>query len=92
MIVNIRISRFEISRYFVKCFFRQWKSGLIKVLSNMEENEKTFYNSMAFQELEWHANDDVNFDGVKNDISEITHGVEALYLTVYSLFGPMHKT
>ena len=28
---------------------------------------------MAFQELEWHAIDDVDFDGVKNDIPEFIH-------------------
>ena len=30
---------------------------------------------MAFQKLEWHAIDDVDFDGVENDIPEITHGL-----------------
>ena len=29
---------------------------------------------MAFQELEWHEIDDVDFDDVENDIPEITHG------------------
>ena len=70
MKVNICISRFEISRYFVKCDFllargssdgerlsqlylelvdaykkiyaSKWTSRRIKVLSNMEENEKKF--------------------------------------------------
>ena len=63
MKLNIRISRFEISRYFVKCDFltmgfsdgeglsqliysllmlirKDWTSCRIKVLSDMEENEK----------------------------------------------------
>ena len=27
---------------------------------------------MAFQEIQWHAIDDADFDGVENDIQEIT--------------------
>ena len=71
MNINIRISCFEILRYFIKCVFLtmgssdgeglsqlylqlvdtylsekiydlNWASRRIKVLSNMEENEKTF--------------------------------------------------
>ena len=34
---------------------------------------------MVFQELDWHVIDDFDFDGVKNDIQEITHGPETSY-------------
>ena len=37
-------------------------------------NQKELLYTKAFQELEWHVIDDVNFDGVENDISEISQG------------------
>ena len=36
--------------------------------------QKELLCAMTFQELEWHAINDVDFDGVENDIPEITHG------------------
>ena len=44
-------------------------------------DQKELLCAMAFQELEWHDINDVDFDGVENDILEITR-----------LFGRMHKT
>ena len=35
--------------------------------------QKELLCAVAFQELEWHAIDDVDFNGVENDIPEITH-------------------
>ena len=39
-------------------------------------NQKELLSTKAFQELEWHVIDDVDFDGVENDISEISQGPE----------------
>ena len=39
-------------------------------------NQKELLYTKAFQELEWHVIDDVDFDGVENDISEISQGPE----------------
>ena len=36
--------------------------------------QKELFCAMAFQYLEWHAIDDIDFDGVQNNIPEITHG------------------
>lgn len=36
--------------------------------------QKELFFAMAFQEVEWHAIDDVDFDSVDNDNPEITHG------------------
>ena len=36
-------------------------------------HQKALLSSMAFQELEWHTIDDIDFNGVDNDIPEITH-------------------
>ena len=42
--------------------------------------QKELLCAMACQELEWHAINDVDFDGVENDVPEITHGPRTLIL------------
>ena len=37
------------------------------------QTQKELLGAMAFQELELHSIDDVEFDGIKNAIPEITH-------------------
>ena len=37
-------------------------------------HQNELLSSMAFQELEWHVIDDIDFNGVENDIPEIIHG------------------
>ena len=37
--------------------------------------------ALAFQELEWHSIDDIDFDDVENDIPEINHGPGTHVLT-----------
>ena len=36
--------------------------------------QKELLCAMTFQELEWHPVDEVDFNGVENDIPGITHG------------------
>ena len=60
----------------VKNSDKQNKQPMKKVQPQSLEayHQKELLCAMAFQELKWHFIDYFDFDGVENDISEITHG------------------
>ena len=44
--------------------------------------QKELFCAMAFQYFEWHAIDDIDFDGVQNNIQRSLTDLELLYLTI----------
>ena len=44
--------------------------------------QKELFCAMAFQYLEWHAIDGIDFDGVQNNIQRSLTDLELLYLTI----------
>ena len=44
--------------------------------------QKELFCAMTFQYLEWHAIDDIDFDGVQNNIQRSLTDLELLYLTI----------
>ena len=44
--------------------------------------QKELFCAMAFQYLKWHAIDDIDFDGVQNNIQRSLTDLELLYLTI----------
>ena len=44
--------------------------------------QKELFCAMAFQYLAWHAIDDIDIDGVQNNIQRSLTDLELLYLTI----------
>ena len=68
-------SRSKLSCKSVKSSDKQSTQPIRKVQPQRRKarRQKEVLSVMAFQELEWYAIDDVDFDGVKNDIPEFIH-------------------